>query len=167
MRFLIDLIAAKNWLSYLKASPAIFIWITLHLFVPSTVMAADTPDFYLLFKACSSIIGSNIEKNIPLKTLPGDPATLVCSRNKKKISCDLSFASGSTPVKSNVRDYEVVLETGSILEFEISGGNDYISVNRTTNAAIGITRILEDRFAGAKVCNGYFLTSDEWQALQK
>ena len=136
------------------------IMIAILLGASSQVTAAD-PDFYINFSSCKSMVGYLVLSEESLKVLPSDPGVMACTKAAENIKCDFKFLDGQDVHKGNSEDYKVVIDSPPYLHFKTDTGAEYVAVDTSQRAAALITRIVEDKFAGAKVCQGIYATSFE------
>jgi hypothetical protein len=123
------------------------------------------PDFYLLMQQCTTTVGYLVLSDKSLKTVEGTPVHFACFRNANKISCVLVSSDGDPLAKGSQADYTVLLDIPPSLQFADPGAGDFVVVDTAQHAAVIITRILHERFAGSKVCWGMFTTEFERKAL--
>jgi len=83
-----------------------------------------------------------------------------------KVQCDIDFLGKSKGARTT-DTYKIKIESPPLLIFTNDTMGDYYVIDMTQHVATLITRILEPKFAGAKVCNGMYLTNSEWQELEK
>jgi hypothetical protein len=141
-----------------------FFWALLFLFmIPSTITAAD---FYLHFTSCRITVGYLVLSNESLKTFEGDGSLTTCTRVSQSIRCEFEFPSGSKGYR-NSDEYKVHIESPPILIFTNENMSDYYVIDMNQHAVTLITRVLETKFAGAKVCHGTYMTESERKELEK
>ena len=125
--------------------------------IPTVVNAAD---FYIKFDKCSITVGYLVLSNESLKTVSGDGSLTVCTRNGQAIHCDFSF-SGDSKGFTDSGDYTVRIESPPLFIFTNTNMSDYYVIDQVQHAATLITRVMDPKYAGAKVCNGTYMTESE------
>jgi hypothetical protein len=140
------------------------------LVLSSTLLAnplyAADPDFYLLMTECQTTVGALVRSDESLKTVEGTPVRNACVRTGKEITCRLVFADGEKGLKGESAKYTIVLDSPPDLYFTDEYGGDWVSVNTANHRAVLLTRVLGQRFAGSKVCHGFFTTQSEIESLE-
>jgi hypothetical protein len=125
-----------------------FFWDLLLLFViPTTLTAAD---FYLHFASCRITVGYLVLSNESLKTFEGDGSLTRCTRVSQSIRCEFEFSGGSKGYRDS-DEYKVHMESPPILIFTNANMSDYYVIDMNQHAVTLITRVMETKFAGAKV----------------
>ena len=141
--------------------------IALHIAIlflaPASLLAAD---FYLYFETCKLTVSYFVHSNESLKVIEGDGSLTSCTRISQTVQCDIDFLGKSKGARTT-ETYKIRIESPPLLIFTNDTMGDYYVVDMTQHVATLITRILEPKFAGAKVCNGMYLTNSEWQELEK
>lgn len=130
---------------------------------PAIVIAAD---FYLNFQSCRITVGYLVLSNESLKTLDGDGSLTTCTRISQSIRCGFEFPSGSKGNR-NSDEYKVYIETPPLLIFTNANMSDYYVIDQVQHAATLISRVMDPKFAGAKVCQGTYMTESERKELDK
>ena len=114
------------------------------------VLAEDEVDFYLDMQTCKNTAGflvlSTVEESI--KILDGTPYNLACVRRTNKVFCSMEMDSGEDGVKGNEDELRVILDSAPLLYLESEHGADYYAIHTVNHAAVVITRMLGDQFAG-------------------
>jgi hypothetical protein len=130
---------------------------------------AEEPDFYISFQSCKILVGYLTLSDESLRIGEGDPTTMACFRRGQKIRCVFDFQSGSKGVRGSSENYEIIFDSPPLLHFTTSGRQsaEFLSVNTQEHAAVLINRIVDKQFAGAKVCQGIYLTDFEMKNLKK
>lgn len=134
------------------------------LLTPPTISIAA--DFYIHFDSCRITVGYLVLSNESLKTFDGDGSLTICTRVSQSIRCQFEFPSGSKADR-NSDLYKVHLETPPLLIFTNENMSDYYVVDLSQHAATLITRVMDRKFAGAKVCQGTYMTESERRELEK
>lgn len=122
-------------------------------------------DFYLYFEKCKLTIGYLVHSNDSLKITDGDGSLVQCSRISQAINCEFINLETKRPYAFGT--YLVRIETSPILIFSDESGADYFVVDQVTHAATIITRVVDPQFAGAKVCQGTYMTESERKSLKQ
>jgi hypothetical protein len=143
--------------------PTLPLIIALALGLPSVGRAAD---FYLHFNSCRITVGYLVLSEESLKTFEGDGSLTSCTRVSQRIRCDFQFAGASRGYR-NSDEYMVHVETPPMLIFTNTNMTDYYVIDQSQHAVTLITRVLDAKFAGAKVCHGIYMTESERRELQK
>ena len=126
-------------------------------------------DFYVDFGDCKAVVGYLVLSNESLKVMPGDPTVLACKRQSNAIHCDFFFKKNPNQkgLKGNSEKYKVVIDSPPLLHFKSETGAEYVAVDTTQHAATLSSRILDEKFLGAKVCQGTYATDFEMKNLDK
>lgn len=140
--------------------------LALLIFQARLISAADY-DFFIDFSECKSTVGYLVLSNESLKTLPADPAIMECKRISKIVNCDFTFKNDQKGHKGNSEKYEVVIDSPPFLHLSSKTGSEYIAINTTQHAATITTRIVHEKFLGAKVCQGIYATDFEMKSMRK
>lgn len=133
------------------------------IITPSISAAAD---FYLYFESCRITVGYLVLSNESLKTFDGDGSLTTCTRISQSIRCEFEFPGGSKGYR-NSDEYKVHVESPPLLIFTNANMTDYYVIDLNQHAATLITRIMDPKFAGAKVCQGVYMTESERRELEK
>lgn len=134
------------------------------LFITPTISIAA--DFYIHFDRCRITVGYLVLSNESLKTLDGDGSLTSCTRISQSIRCEFEFF-GESKGNRNSDEYKVHIETPPLLIFTNTNMSDYYVIDMNQHAATLITRVLDSKFAGAKVCHGTYMTESERKQFQK
>jgi hypothetical protein len=137
--------------------------LALVLGLPRVCLAAD---FYLHFSSCRITVGYLVLSDESLKTVEGDGSLTSCTRVSQKIQCDFEFPGASKGYRSSDQ-YTVAVETPPMLIFTNANMTDYHVIEQSQHAVTLITRVLDAKFAGAKVCHGLYMTESERRGLEK
>jgi hypothetical protein len=92
---------------------------------------------------------------------------MACTRASGKLDCQLGFSGGGEGIKGNSVQYNIDLDSPPTLMFSDARRSDFFIVDLNEHAAAAITRIVDTRFAGSKVCHGMYLTESELKALKE
>jgi hypothetical protein len=130
----------------------------------SRARTAAEPDFYLVMQKCSTTLGTLTTSADGLKTVEGDPFATACTRNSRRLSCRMAFGDQSP---DKVVEYTVTLDMPPLLMFADEHGGDFFVVDTVQHRAVVMTRIVSERYAGTKVCQGLFTTDSEVEAVRK
>ena len=128
---------------------------------------APEPDFHLLMQKCSTTVGYLVLSDDSLKTVEGTPTQNACTRRGKSVSCRIGFADQSPGIKGSTAEYSVILDSPPLLVFADQDSGDFFAIDTAQHAAVVITRVLDKKFAGTKVCHGLFATQSEMEAVSK
>jgi len=137
------------------------------LFLFATPYICPAADFYLYFEKCKITVGYLILSNESLKTFDGDGSLTACTRIAQTIRCEFEFPAGISKGYRNSDEYKVDIETPPLLVFTNANMSDYYVIDMSQHAATLITRLMDQKFAGAKVCQGTYMTESERKALEK
>jgi hypothetical protein len=128
--------------------------------------AEDDPDFYLMIKHCETSVGFLTSSEADIKHLQSEPNHFICSRSPhNSIVCKMEFPEGSTGQKGPQIELEVVLDVPPSLLLANQHGSDFVAIDSSKHSAVVITRLLENEYAGSKVCHGIYLTEAEMDVL--
>ena len=133
------------------------------LITPKIVFAAD---FYLHFANCKTTVSYLVLSNESLKTVEGDGSLTSCTRTSQSLRCDIDFLGGSKGERKSVV-YKIDLELPPLLTFSDEMMGDYYVIDMSQHAASLITRMVNAKFAGAKVCHGMYMTDSERKEFDK
>ena len=133
----------------------------------SITSIGNAADFYLLFENCRTTVGYLVLSDQSLKSVEGAGFLMGCTRMSNSIRCETEFIDGSAGHKGNVAEYKVDLDSPPLLIFTDEKMADYFVIDLNQHAATIITRVIDRKFAGAKVCQGMYLTESELKALPK
>ena len=150
-----------NTLRVLKFQIFVFL-----IFSAQYVSAADY-DFYMDFSQCQSTVAYLALSKESLKILPGDPSILACKRSSKLVNCDIYFTNNLERIKGNSEQYEIIIDSPSLLYFSSKSGSEFIAIDTVNHAAGITTRIVHEKFIGSKVCQGIYTTDFELMKLGK
>jgi hypothetical protein len=121
---------------------------------------AREPDFYVAMQTCKTVVGYLVLSDESLKVFEGDPTVLACARTGKTVDCLLSFPKpGQTSVTGDTINYQVLADSPPHLILSNSNGSEFLSIDLVQRAAVSITRHLDVKLAGSKVCQGVYATS--------
>lgn len=123
-------------------------------------------DFYLYFESCRITVGYLVLSSESLKTFDGDGSLTTCTRISQSIRCEFEFPGGSKGYR-NSDEYKVHIESPPLLIFTNANMTDYYVIDLNQHAATLITRVMDPKFAGAKVCHGTYMTESERKELEK
>lgn len=126
----------------------------------------SSADFFIRFNACRITIGYLVLSNESLKTVDGDGSITACTRSSQDVRCEFQFGSGATATRSS-DIYQIIVDTPPLLIFSNPNTTDYYVIDQIQHAATLITRVMDARFAGAKVCHGMYMTETERRELEK
>ena len=113
------------------------------------------------------MVGYLVLSNESLKVMTGEPTVLACKRQFNAIHCDFIFKNNPKQkgIKGNSEKYKVVIDSPPLLHFKSETGAEYVAVDTTQHAATLSTRILDEKFLGAKVCQGIYATDFEMKNI--
>jgi hypothetical protein len=129
--------------------------------------SATEPDFYIILESCKTAVGYLVLSDESLKVLEGDPATFACTRSSKVVSCVLAFPGGEPGHKGSTADYSVLIDSPPYLHLTDKNGGEFIAIDTSKRAAVVLTRVLGQQYAGSKVCHGLFATSFDMKSMDK
>jgi hypothetical protein len=133
--------------------------IALIILVPGSALARE-PDFYVAMQTCKTVVGYLVLSDESLKVFEGDTTVLACARTGKAVDCLLSFPkTGETAVHGDTINYQVLADSPPHLILSTSNGSEFLSIDLVERAAVSITRHLDVKLAGSKVCQGVYATS--------
>jgi hypothetical protein len=132
------------------------------IFIIDLSFAAD-PDFFVDFSSCKIAVGYLVLSDESLKIVDGEMTVMACNRKSNNISCEFTFKEQSKKVQVQ---YQVTLDSPPLLHFSTNDGSEYVAVDTSQHAAVVITRVLETKFAGSKVCQGLYATAFEIKNLK-
>ena len=140
----------------------------LSLLVSSVAFSAEY-DFYIDFSECKNVVGYLVLSKESLTIIPGDPTVLACTRRSNIVLCDFVFKDdlNKKGLQGNAEQYKVVIDSPPFLHFKSETGAEYIAIDTSQHAAILSSRMLHEKFLGAKVCQGLFTTDFEIKNLDK
>lgn len=124
---------------------------------------AAEPDFYVNFSSCKIAVGYLVLSDESLKVVDGDVTVMACNRKSNNIFCDFIFKGNQ---KINSVEYQVTLDSPPLLHFSTNNGSEYVAIDTSQHAAVVITRVLEKKFVGSKVCQGLYTTGFEMKSLK-
>ncbi len=133
----------------------------------ATPVISIAADFYLDFDRCKITVGYLVLSNESLKTFDGDGSVTACTRISQTIRCEFEFPSGGSKGYRNSDEYKVHIETPPLLIFTNANMSDYYVIDMSQHAATLITRVMDSKSAGAKVCQGTYMTESERKELRK
>ena len=140
----------------------VILGVTWCMFMTDSSFAAD-PDFFVDFSSCKIAVGYLVLSDESLKIVDADVTVMACNRRSNNISCDFIFKGQSK--KTNVQ-YQVTLDSPPLLHFSTKDGSEYVAIDTSQHASVVITRVLETKFAGSKVCQGLYATAFEMKNLK-
>jgi hypothetical protein len=123
------------------------------------------PDFYLIMDRCSTTIGYHAQSDASLKVFDDDPINSACERHSQTIVCVLASPDGSPLVKGALAEYSLLLDSPPLLHFGAANGAEFVAVDTDSHTAVVISRVIQPKFAGSKVCWGRFTTESERKLL--
>jgi hypothetical protein len=118
-------------------------------------------DFYLTMSKCSSTVAYLVQSDQSLKILDGETSSLGCVRTGRAIECAMIFERGQKGVRGNTASYAVFKDSPPMLGFSDAGAGDWFLIDTAAHSVALVTRIATDKFAGSKVCQGFFATAHE------
>lgn len=128
--------------------------------------AEEDRSFYLLMKHCETSVGFLTSAEAEIKRLQPEPIQFICSQSiDKKVVCDMQFPEGDAGQKGSQIEFAVLLDMPPSILLANKYAADFVAIDSVQHSAVVITRLVEDRYAGSKVCHGEYLTSDEMDAL--
>jgi hypothetical protein len=77
------------------------------------------------------------------------------------VVCDWSYPDGGKPTLGVTREYSVLLDSPPELLLASDTRSDFFVINTAMHAVVSMTRVINERGAGSKVCGGLFLTDQE------
>jgi hypothetical protein len=123
-------------------------------------------DFFFLPNKCSATVGFHVlsESDESVKTIPGDPYIWACTRKRKQVDCLISPIDDKSAASKPV-SLTVGTDLGSWVNMYDPMHNDHVIVDIGQRTVVTRTRLVSEKFAGAKVCQGRYMTGDEFNAL--
>jgi len=101
-----------------------------------------------------------------LKTFEADGSLTSCTRVSQRIQCEFEFPGGSKGYRTSDQN-GVHVETPPMLIFTNANMPDYYVIDQSQHAITLITRVLDAKSLGAKVCNGLYMTESERREMEK
>ena len=147
---------------------ALLIFVLLEAVVCAVVYAQETPlepDFYLTLNECKTTVGFLVPSQKGLAQTEPKPIHFVCFRKSQYVDCELGFSDSNSGVKGSTTQFAVKLDIPPILYLANTNFGDFVAINVVTHSVVVITRMLEDEYAGSKVCHGIFSTAYEMDKL--
>lgn len=132
-----------------------------------SLATAAEPDFYINFSTCKNAVGYLVLSEESFKIIPGEPTVMGCFKSSEDIRCMFEFQDGQAGHKGNSENYKVVIDSPPYLHFKTQNGSEYVAIDTGQHAAVLISRVLGEQFAGSKVCHGLYTTSFEVNNLGK
>lgn len=129
--------------------------------------AYAAPDFYLVMHGCKQLVGYFVQSDESLKVLEGIPGIYACVRRSTQVSCVVSYGPSHKPIKGANIEAEVIIDSPPLLVFADANKSDYFVIHTSNHAATVTSRVLENLWAGSRVCHGMFTTSGEMEELRK
>ncbi len=123
------------------------------------------PDFYLILNQCKTTVGFLVPSQTSLAQTEPKPIQFACFRKSQYVDCQLRFADSDTGVKGSTTRFAVKLDIPPNLYLANTNFGDFVAINVATHSAVVITRMLEEEYAGSKVCHGIFSTAYEMDKL--
>lgn len=128
--------------------------------------SGSTPEFFLLGNHCVTTVASLLDMDMPPKTIEGTPFRFACDKSAEQVTCVMQAADGNPGIKGDDATFTILVDSPPELLFRDEHGGDFVAVNLTSHAFVMITRMLDDKFAGSKVCQGAYLTASEAKLLE-
>jgi hypothetical protein len=130
-----------------------------------------SPDFYLVFTQCKSMATPTYpfdekQDGINAMKLKGD--VTACERKPKRaLSCVTIFTEQAAAPQRF--DAAFTAETATHLTVQTASGSEYweISLDKDVSVVAALSRVSMDKLLMAKLCHGFYLTRDEWNALER
>lgn len=127
--------------------------------------SSPEPDFYLTLNECKTTVGFLVPSQKNLAQTEPKPVHFACFRKSQYVDCDLIFSDSNSGVKGSTTRFAVKLDIPPTLYLANTNFGDFVAINVATHSAVVITRMLEDEYAGSKVCHGIFSTAYEMDKL--
>lgn len=130
---------------------------------------AEEYDFYLHLDECKTVVSYLVISKPSLKVFPGDPVTLGCKRASNMIVCDLTFNADPKQKgrRGNKERYEVSIDSPPLFHLKSGNGAEYIAIDTVQHVATLTSRVIDEKFVGAKVCRGVYITDFEMRNIEK
>lgn len=122
-------------------------------------------DFIIVGDECKMLISFNLPSDDALKVGEADKPILLCKRNSRVITCDITHE--SEPEKGIEKTFNVEIDTPPYLLFSTENYSDSVYINSGNLSGSFTSRALGENYLGHKVCSATFLTSDQYNLLQK
>jgi hypothetical protein len=119
------------------------------------------PDFYLVMAKCKTTIGYHVQSDQSMKLFDDDPMSAACERHSQTLVCIWATPNGSPMVKGPGAEYSLFLDSPPLLHFGTANGSDFVTVDTNAHTAVLISRVIQPKFSGSKVCWGIFTTESE------
>lgn len=132
----------------------------------SAQSSASEPEFFIKYTSCSNTVGYLILSHESLKTMPGDTTSMGCSRSADDVFCSFIFDNAEAGHKGNKVNYKILIDSPPYLHFSTPNGSEYISIDTNQHAAVLVSRVLGEKYAGSKVCQGLYATSFEMKNIK-
>ena len=123
------------------------------------------PDFYLILNQCKTTVGFLVPSQKDLAQTEPKPIHFACFRKSEYVDCELGFADSDAGVKGSTTRFAVKLDIPPNLYLANTNFGDFVAINVSTHSAVVITRMLEEEYAGSKVCHGMLSTTYEMDKL--
>lgn len=124
---------------------------------------ATAPDFYLIMNQCKTTIGALSPNQQAMVQATPKPINFVCFRKQNAVSCELELPEGDQGIKGSTMELEVKLDIPPNLYLANKNFGDFIVIHTGNHSAVVTTRMLDDLYAGSKVCQGKFMTGYEME----
>ena len=95
----------------------------------------------------------------------GNPDFYLMMKHHKNVACNMQFPEGSTSQKGPQIEFGVVFDVPPSLLLANKHSSDFVAIDSAKHSAVVITRLLENEYAGSKVCHGVFVTAYEMEKL--
>lgn len=125
-----------------------------------SVFAEGEGDFVIAGSSCKMLVSYNVISEESIKVIDSDTPTLFCTRNSKKVSCDITHSEGSE--EKVIREYSIELDSPPFMLMETENGSDAIFINTRDNSASFSSRVLNEKMMVLKLCSGLFLPLDQY-----
>lgn len=128
---------------------------------------AGQPDFYLIHQSCKAIGARTDAGGGVSDTMPGASSTWGCEyKGKRKVSCNIVFTGTNRGEKPKRIDLAIDADAANTVVLTYNKSAEWVWINRTSGIVVTITRAVEPTFVVTKVCQGEYLTGDEWRILE-
>jgi hypothetical protein len=136
--------------------------------VPTKAHAQEpipSPDFYLILDQCKTTVGHLVPSKKGITETHPKPVHFVCSRDAQKVDCEMLFPDGGEGINGSTAHFEVKLDIPPYLYLANKNFGDFVAINVVSHSVVVVTRMLEDEYAGSKVCHGKFATGYEMDRM--
>jgi hypothetical protein len=128
--------------------------------------AAEEPNFVVTLESCKVVVGHLTLEDDTLKVTGGNLGAYTCNRESNKVLCVLTYIGKRGAEEEKIVEFDVEMDSPPILILKTDAYADFMMIDTTEGSAVTITRIVRQRIAVAKVCQGLFATSSDPKGLR-